>query len=64
MQKMKGYRYFSYHIPLFPQDAIEKAETIGIACLNIKGEAHRIVSRGGRDARRVLSALGVKDLNP
>ena len=40
------------------------AETIGIAELNIRGEAHRIVSRGGRDARRVVSALEIKDFNP
>ena len=52
------------NINLSPQDAIELAETIGIACLNIKGEAHRIVSRGGRDARKVISALEIKDLNP
>jgi len=45
------------NINLSPQDAIEKAETIGIACLNIKGEIHRIVSRGGRDARKVISLL-------
>jgi len=52
------------NINLSPQDAIEATETIGIACLNIKGEAHRIVSRGGRDARKVISALEIKDLNP
>jgi len=48
----------------YPLDAIEATETIGIACLNIKKEASRIVSRGGRDARKVLSALEIKDLNP
>jgi len=52
------------NINLSPQDAIEATETIGIAYLNIKGEKCRIVSRGGRDARRIISALGVKDLNP
>ena len=52
------------NINLSPSDAIELAETIGIAELNIKGEAHRIVSRGGKDARKVVSALEIKDLNP
>jgi len=61
MQRCKGYRYFSYHIP---QDAIKVTETIDIACLNIKGEKCRVVSRGEKDARKVLSALEIKDLNP
>ena len=52
------------NINLSPSDAIEAAETIGIAELNIRGEAHRIVSRGGRDARKVISALEIKELNP
>jgi transposase len=52
------------NINLSPSDAIEATETIGIAELNINGEAHRIVSRGGRDARKVVSALKIKDLNP
>jgi len=52
------------NINLSPQDAIEATETIGIAELHIKGEAYKIVSRGGRDARKVISALEIKDLNP
>jgi len=52
------------NINLSPQDAIELAETIGIAELNIRGEAHRIVSRGRKDVRRVVSALEIKDFNP
>lgn len=52
------------NINLSPQDAIGATETIGIACLNIKGEKCRIVSRGGKDARRIISALEIKDLNP
>lgn len=49
---------------LTPSDAISSAETIGIAELDMNGEKHKIVSRGGRDARRVINALQIKDLNP
>ncbi|MCD6318043.1 transposase [Candidatus Aerophobetes bacterium] len=49
------------NIKFSPSDAIEVAETIGIACLNINGEIHRIVSRGGRDTRKVVFALEIKN---
>ena len=37
-------------------------KSIGIAELSLNGRTTRLVSGGGRDARRVLSALGIKDL--
>ena len=47
----KDGKKYSYPVP---QDAIKATETIGIACLNIGGQKHRIISRGGKDARRVF----------
>lgn len=35
-----------------------------LAELDLGGQMARLVSGGGRDARRVLKALGISDLNP
>lgn len=51
-------------IYLSASDSIRAVETIGIAELNFLGETHKIVSKGTRDARRVINALGIKDINP
>ncbi|MHC4406790.1 MAG: IS1634 family transposase [Planctomycetota bacterium] len=45
-------------------DAFAAMESIGIAELSFNGQTSRLVSGGGRDARRVLAALGIKDSNP
>ena len=45
-------------------DALAAVMSIGIAELNLNGQTTRLVSGGGRDARRVLTALGIKDLQP
>jgi transposase len=45
-------------------DAFAAMESIGIAELSFNGQTSHLVSGGGRDARRVLSALGIKDINP
>ncbi|MFQ5352520.1 MAG: IS1634 family transposase [Candidatus Binatia bacterium] len=45
-------------------EAFAAMESVGIAELNFNGETSRLVSGGGRDARRVLSALGIKDIDP
>ena len=45
-------------------EAIAAMRSIGLAELDLNGETTRLVSGGGRDARRVLKALGITDLNP
>ncbi|MCK4342457.1 MAG: hypothetical protein KAY37_12125 [Phycisphaerae bacterium] len=45
-------------------DAFAAMKSIGIAELSLNGQPTRLVSGGGRDARRVLAALGIKDINP
>ena len=46
-------------------DAFAAMQSIGIAELNLNGQTTRLVSGGGRDARRVLTALGIKaDVHP
>jgi hypothetical protein len=45
-------------------DAFAAMESIGIAELTFRGQTSRLVSGGGRDARRVLAALDIKDTDP
>jgi len=45
-------------------DAFAAMKSIGIAELNLNGRTTRLVAGGGRDARRVLTALGIKNIEP
>jgi transposase len=45
-------------------DAFAAMKSIGIAELSLNGQTTRLVAGGGRDARRVLTALGIKDIEP
>ena len=45
-------------------EAIAAMRSIGLAELDLNGRTTRLVSGGSRDARRVLKALGLADLNP
>ena len=45
-------------------DALAAMKSIGIAELSLNGRTTRLVSGGGRDARRILSAQSIKDLEP
>ena len=45
-------------------DALAAVQSIGLAELDVAGQTRRLVSGGGRDARRILAALGIKDINP
>ena len=45
-------------------EAIAALRSVGLAELDLGGRIPRLVSAGGRDARRVLSALGISDVNP
>jgi len=45
-------------------DAFAGMKSIGIAELNFNGQSKRLVSAGGRDARRILTALGIKQIDP
>ena len=44
--------------------AFAAMKSIGIAELNLNGHTTRLVSVGGRDARRVLTALAIKNIDP
>jgi len=52
------------NIYLSPSSTIEACETIGVSELKINGQVYKIIPSGGRDARRVISALSIKDVNP
>ncbi|MDT8301574.1 MAG: hypothetical protein RQ760_08820, partial [Sedimentisphaerales bacterium] len=55
----------SFKLPeLSATDAFAAVKSIGLAELNFGGETRRLVSGGGRDARRILAALGIKEINP
>lgn len=45
-------------------DAFAAVKSIGLSELSFNGQSKRLVSAGGRDARRILSALSIKQINP
>jgi transposase len=45
-------------------DALSAMKSVGVAELRFDGQVKRLVSAGGRDARRILSTLGIKQINP
>jgi transposase len=45
-------------------EAFAAMKSVGIAELNFAGQSKRLVSAGGRDARRIIAALGIKDIEP
>jgi transposase len=45
-------------------EAITAMRSIGLAELDLNGHATRLVSGGSRDARRLLAALAIADVNP
>lgn len=45
-------------------DAFLAMRSIGVAQLDFAGQSKRLVSVGGRDARRIIAVLGVKDIEP
>jgi transposase len=45
-------------------DALGAVQSIGLAELDVAGQTRRLVSGGGRDARRILAVLGIKEINP
>ena len=51
-------------IPLSPREAIAALKSLGIAELDLNGTKQVLVSSPKRDARRVLGALGITDLQP
>jgi hypothetical protein len=51
-------------LPDTPTAAFEAMASIGVSVLDIGGEQRLLTSGGGPDARRILAALGVRDINP
>jgi transposase len=49
---------------LSTNDAFAAMRTVGLAELDFAGQTKRLVSGGGRDARRILAALGIKQIDP
>lgn len=45
-------------------DAFAAVKSIGLSELSFNGQRKRLVSNGGRDARRIVSALAIKDIDP
>jgi transposase len=45
-------------------DALAAMRSVGLAELDLAGQTTRLVSGGGRDARRIVKALAITDLNP
>ena len=49
---------------LSANEAYAALRSVGLSELNFDGQVTRMVSVGGRDARRVIAALGIKQINP
>ncbi len=45
-------------------DALAAMRSVGLAELDLGGQRIRLVSQSGRDARRVVSALGISEIGP
>jgi len=45
-------------------DALAAMRSVGITELDLGDQTTRLVSVGGRDARRILRVLGIKQINP
>ena len=47
-------------VNLTPTEAFAAMHSMGIGVMNLAGERRQLVSAGGRDARRVVKALGIE----
>jgi len=55
----------SQHLPeLSVNEAFAAMRSVGLSELTVDGQALRLVSGGGRDARRVMAALGISQIDP
>jgi transposase len=62
-------RTLEYHLAeslpeLSGTEALAAMRSVGLAELDLGGQCIRLVSQGGRDARGVVSALGISDVEP
>jgi len=51
-------------VPLSPTDAFAAMHSVGLSVLDFDGETRHLVSGGGRDARRVMQAVGITNTAP
>ena len=51
-------------IYLSATQAIAAMQSLGVSVLDFDGQTRLLVGAGSRDARRVLNALGIQDINP
>jgi transposase len=51
-------------VPLSPTEAFAAMHSVGLSVLDFDGQTRHLVARGGRDARRVMQALGITDMAP
>jgi transposase len=64
LKRTLEYQLFSKLAEISGTDAFSAMKSVGVAELNFYGQTKRLVSAGGRDARRILAALGIKEINP
>ncbi len=51
-------------IPLSPTEAFAAMHSVGVSVLDFDGQRRVLVTGGGRDARRIVNALGIAPLEP
>jgi transposase len=64
LKRTLAYQLCSKLPELSATDALAAVRSVGLAELDVAGQTKRLVSAGGRDARRIFTALGIKQLNP
>jgi transposase len=52
------------NVALSATEALEAMKSVGVSELDLNGVKHRVVSGPGPDARRVLNALGIREIHP
>ena len=52
------------HLYLSPTEAFEAMRSMGVSVVDFDGQRSLLVTGGGRDARRVVKALGIEPIDP
>ena len=64
LKRVLGHQLAREALEISASEAFSAMKSVGIADLEFNGQSRRLVSAGGRDARRVAAALGIRDLAP
>jgi len=64
LKRTLEHRLVEAGVKLTPTEAFEAMRSIGVSVLDLEGEKCVLTSGGGHDARRIIKALGIGDIDP